>query len=56
VSVTLVIQHAKFMRRIILSVANLALPYVSKLSHKMHDFRDKVNERETWVLTFEMWI
>ena len=34
VFVALVIQHAKAMRRIILScVASLALPYISKLSH-----------------------
>jgi hypothetical protein len=42
VSVALVIQHAKRMRRIMLSsVASPAVPYVSKLSHKRHDFRKK---------------
>jgi hypothetical protein len=40
VSVALVIQHAKRMRRIILSsVVCPALPYFSTLSHKRLDFR-----------------
>ena len=42
VSVVLVSQHAKRMRRIILlSVACPALPHLSIFSHKRHDFREK---------------
>jgi hypothetical protein len=53
VSVALFIQHAKRMRRIIMSyVACLDLQYTSTLSHKRGDFRKNPIERKMCVVTF----
>ena len=51
VSAVLVIQHAKRMRRIMLSGASVAVPYFST-SHKRHDFREKVIGHKMSVLIF----
>jgi hypothetical protein len=45
ISVTVFIQHAMLMLRIILSsVTSLAVPYFFTLPHKQHDFPEKVVE------------
>jgi len=51
-SVALDIQHAKRMSRIILSVACLALPYFSTLSHQRQNFRQRIIEHKMWVFFF----
>ena len=43
VSVALVIQHATRLRRNVLSMASLVVPYFSTSSYKRHDFREKLS-------------
>jgi len=50
VSLTVVIQNAKRMHRIVLSVISLALPCSSTLSHKRHDIRETFTEHKMCVL------
>jgi hypothetical protein len=52
VSLTLDIQHAKRMRLILSSVVCLFLSYFSTLSHKRHEFREKVVDHKVRVLSF----
>jgi len=53
VSVALVIQQAKRMRRIILSPLPVCRSYFSTLSHKRHDLnKKKVTEHKMCVLIF----
>jgi hypothetical protein len=52
VSLALVIQHAKRMRRIMSFVICLAVPYFSTLSHKWHDFRKKITGHKMCILMF----
>jgi len=52
-SVALVIEHLMRVSRMVLSgVASLAVPYLSILSHKRHDFRIKVSEHRMCALIF----
>ena len=53
VFVALVIRHEKSMLLMIFSsVACLAMPYFSTLSHKSRDFRENMIERKMYVLLF----
>jgi len=57
VSVALVIWHVKHMHHIISSpVVCPALPYFSTLSHKWHDFQEKVIERKMYILIFSTFL
>ena len=51
VFVALVIQHAMRMRHVVICVCSAAR-YFSSLSHKLHDFREKIIEHGTCVLIF----
>ena len=51
-TVALVIQHSMRIRHIVLSsVAYLALPYLSTLSHQRHDFRKKKGIKQEMCVT-----
>jgi hypothetical protein len=52
-AVALVVQNAMHMCHVILSsVASLALPYFSTLTHKWHDFQKNITEHTMCVLIF----
>jgi hypothetical protein len=50
--VTLVVQYAMRVRRIMSSVASLVVPHFSTLSHKRLDLRENVIEHKMCVLIF----
>jgi hypothetical protein len=50
--VTLVVQYAMRVRRIMSSVASLVVPHFSTISHKLLDFRGNVIEHKMCVLIF----
>ena len=51
VCVALLIQHATRVRHIVISfMASMAPPYFTTLSHKRHDFREKVTEHKMCIL------
>jgi hypothetical protein len=52
VSVALVIQHAKRMRRFTFAAVCPAIPYFATLTRKRHDFHSKVNEHKMFILVF----
>ena len=52
VHIGLLIQHAKRMRHIVISVASLAPPHFSTLYHKKLDFRKNVTEHKMCILIF----
>ena len=52
VSVALVIQYAKRLRRILSPVACLVVPYFPTLSHERYDFRKNISDNKIFVLIF----
>ena len=56
VFVAFVIQHAKCMRCVMLSVKCPDLLYFSTLSHKRHDFRKQVIEHKMCILSFSTFV